>query len=276
MVDTQHGGISLRPEDAGEGGLFDDVTVKVVKSRFEMFNYEGKSVATPGIVFSLVDINDSAEYEQFYSMGNPHDWTPSSDGTELVYVGSAESPAVRKTTNGMILITSVLDSGFPEDKFFADISAFENMVCHMQRVPAPKRGNLTKKTDKAGKEYDQTILVVDSITSLPWETEGAPKTGGNKGAPKTAAKKSKGAAKKSVVAVSAPDTSDLTEKAVTFLVEKLTEEKDGTSVYPDGINKKEIPVMFVNGFTKDNGRNKFVARVYKDEWLSDDARPCSY
>ena len=269
MVDTQHGGISLRPEDAGEGGLFDDVTVKVVKSRFEMFNYGGKNVAAPGIVFGLEDINDGAAYEQFYLMGNANDWTPSSDGTELVYVGSAENPSVRKTTNGMILITSVLDSGFPEDKFFADISAFENMVCHMQRVPAPKRGNLTKKTDKEGKEYDQTILVVDSIASMPWETEGAPKTGGNKGAPKAAAKKAKGAAKKAAVDNSNSDKEALTEKAVTFLVEQLAKN-------PDGINKKDLPVMFVNGFQKDKDRNKLVALVYKDEWLSDGARPFSY
>ncbi|KKK56758.1 hypothetical protein LCGC14_3061310, partial [marine sediment metagenome] len=135
--------------------------------------------------------------------------------------------------------------------------------------PAPKRGNLTKKTDKEGKEYDQTILVVDSIASMPWETEGAPKTGGNKGAPKAAAKKAKGAAKKAAVDNSNSDKEALTEKAVTFLVEQLAKN-------PDGINKKDLPVLLVNGFAKDKDRNKVVALVYKDEWLSDGARPFSY
>jgi len=260
MTNTKHGGVSLRPEDAGEGGLFDDVTVRIEKARFESFNYQGKSVAAPGIVLGLKDINDESDYEQFYSMGSAKDWTPSEDGTELLYVGSAENPFIRKSTNGMHLITSIIDSGFPPEDFYADVSAFEGMVCHMQRIPAPKRSGIAKKTGPDGKEYADTILVVDKIVTLPGEAESKPKAkaaGAPAGAKKSTGKKGASAKKKASVA----DDSSLADKATAYLIEQLAEN-------PDGVQKKDLPVMFVSHFKTDADRNKLVNLVYADEFLA--------
>ena len=267
MTESQHGGVSLRPEDAGEGGLFDDVTVHITKSRFEMFDYNGtQAVPVPSLRLEMQDTTDKTEYNQNYSMGSAKDWTPSSDGTELLYVGSAENPNIKRNTNGMTLITSIMDSGFDADKFGVDISVFENMVCHMQRIPAPKRSGLAKKERDDGKTFDDTILVVDNIVTMPWETKGAPNTGSRKGkaagAPKGAAdKKRKGGKKDAAASVSSAD--ELVEKATDYLLGAVAAAGD------DGLAKKELPVLFVREFETDPDRNKLVALVYNDKFFVD-------
>ena len=135
-------------------------------------------------------------------MGNPNDWLPSDDGSQLVAVGGVTG--IRATSNGGIFIKALVDAGFPVDKIGDDITILDGLQAHVIRIPAPKRAGLKK--DKK-KDFEDTILIVGEIKALPWEK--SQPAGGKK---KTTASK-KSAGKTKTKDAESSDDGDLEAKA---------------------------------------------------------------
>lgn len=234
-------GIGLKPSEFVEGGgLLDNVTAKIKTARFVTWDYGGKGPSSPALKLVL-DV-DGDEAEQYWSAGKADDWQPSKDGLTLVSIGSAKG--LNKGSNLGIFLISIIEAGFPEDKLDDDCSIFEGMEAHFVRVPAPKR-NVVAQPRADGKTFEQTILVVDKIVKMPWESK------------KTAGK----ATGKAAAATEAG--TDVGQLAVDTVMELLAEA--GGSV-----TKAELSKAVFAKMKTDPNRNAIVQMVYKDEWLGDD------
>jgi len=255
-------GISLNPETFVEGGgLIDDVDVTIDKARFELFDYNGTVIpGVPALALHMTD-PEGEEVVQYYSMGKPEDWEPSEDGTTLEAIGSAT--AIRMTSNGGILLKSLIDAGFPVDKLGDDISSLDGMKAHVIQIPAPKRTGIKEKPRADGKVYEKTILVIGEILTLPWEEdEEKPKSKAKaKAKPKAKAKaKAKAKPEAEEVEEEAGDD-DVGAKAVAAILEIL--EDAGT------VTKKELPAKIFQVMKTDPDRNAVVKLVFDDEFLAE-------
>jgi len=251
---------SLDPNDFVEGGgLIDDVDVTFKECVFDMFDYNGKVV--PGVPSLKIDMvmEDDEEATQYYSMGSANDWIPSEDGSQLMAVGKASS--IRMTTNGGIFLKSLIDAGFPVDKLGDDITVLDGMQAHVIRVPAPKRPGLKKQERSDGKKFEETILIVGEILTLPWEKSKP------KGAPKgKAAPKGKGKTKPAAKKTKAEPEGDVNDAAVMVVLSIL--ESEGT------ITKKELPSKIFQTEKTNPDRNAIVKAVFDDAFL--EAGPWDY
>ena len=168
-------GVSLKQSDQVEGGgLLDNVDAIFKEVKFEMFDYGGtRSDEVPALKVTLQP-DEGNEVDQFWSCGAAKDWEPSKDGKMLVPIG--DQKGMHKSSNASIFFAHIIEAGFPEEKITDDVSVLEGTKAHMVRIPAPKRGGLSTSKKRAdGREYENTILVVEKILKLPWE-KGAAKT----------------------------------------------------------------------------------------------------
>ena len=167
----QEAGASLKPSEAVEGGgLLDNVDVAWEEVRFEMWDYNGTLPPSPALKV-IMRLPDDDLATQYFSCGSAEAWIPSKDGTKLVPLGGAKG--LSKSSNFMILMNSLIEADFPEDKIGDDCMVFEGLECHMVRIPAPKRVGLAPaKARTDGKTFEKTNLVVDAIHKLPWEKKG--------------------------------------------------------------------------------------------------------
>ena len=254
---TKEAAASLNPEDFVEGGgLIDDVDVTFKECIFDMFDYNGKVV--PGVPSLKIDMvmEDDEEATQYYSMGSANDWIPSEDGSQLMAVGKASS--IRMTTNGGIFLKSLIDAGFPVDKLGDDITVLNGLQAHVIRVPAPKRPGLKKQDREDGKKFEETILIVGEITTLPWEKSKP------KGAPaKKVAPKGKAVPKGKTKPEPEGDVNDVAVVAVLSILES-----EGT------ITKKELPSKIFQTEKENPDRNAIVKAVFDDAFL--EAGPWDY
>jgi len=252
-------GVSLNPEDAVEGGgLLDDADVLWSEARFETWDYNGKvKIPVPALKISMVDQDTKEEAVQYYSMGNTSNWMPSPDGTGLLPVGKAEG--IRASSNGMILIKSLQDAGFPN--IGNDVSIFDGLTCHMERVAAPARAGIKKKTNEDGSERTQTILVVTKILAMPGEAKkgSGKKTGGSK---KKAAPKDAGKGNSADTAGDTGDAGDAEAVATDFILRTLGD--------LEKVSKKDLPTLaFKDDEVKGSEhRNAVVKLVYDPDFLS--------
>lgn len=239
----------LRPSGFSEGGgLLDDVNATVKEARFEIFDYQGKGNAAPSARFTL-SLEDGSEVSQNWSCGKATDWTPSEDGKTLVAIGRAT--ALNRQSNVALLLESIVNSGFPEDRIGDDITIFEGMEAHFVRVPAPERKGLTKRTDAQGNVIEQTVLVVDKIIKLPWEKKAS--------APKGQAKAPASAPK--APARAAAEGEDLTEVASAAVLEILAEN-------PDGVAKAQLPALLFKKLASHPKKAQIMQVAFKNEFLS--------
>ena len=242
-------GMSLNPEDFTEGGgLVDDVNVIWNKVRFEMFDYQGSVPGgAPALKIDMKD-EDGEEHEQYYSMGSANDWSPSMDGKQLISVGSASG--IRASSNGGILLKSLVDSGFPKDQIGDDITVFEGLQCHVIRVPAPKRPGIKKKEREDGRDFGpDTILIVDEIIAMPGEKKKP------KGAPGKDKAKAKGKTKEEAPAAS----EGLITKAQEAVLELVLEHGE--------VTKKKLPTLVFASMKDDTDRNAIAKLVFQDDFL---------
>lgn len=164
---------SMNPNTFTEGGgILDDTDGTVVDAKWQIFAYGGKAQPAPGLFMTIEHDNGgkTEESEQFWSCGSSKDWQPSRDGKSI------SSPTGKagfvKSSNVAILISSLVEAGFPEDKLGIDPTVFVGLNAHWLRKANPDR-----KVD--GKEGSST-LCVDAINKLPWEAKG--KAGAKAGA----------------------------------------------------------------------------------------------
>lgn len=239
----------LQPKNMVEGsGLLDDVDVTVKESRIVVWDYNGKVYPAVPAIKWVMELEDESLVEQYWSIGKATEWAPNEDGTKLVALG--KQTGINKSTNGAILLTSAVNAGFPENKI-DEITCFDGLKAHMIRIPAPKRAGLAPRAPREdGKTYDDTILTVKSVISLPWEKKGG-------GAKAPAPAKTKAAA--SGTPPSAPD--GVKDEATTVLVELLSEN-------PDGISKNQIPPLAFKKLGSNPNRNTILAVLFSENFLS--------
>jgi hypothetical protein len=232
------------------GGLLDDVDVVVKSAEIAMFDYAGtRPDAVPAIKFTL-GIEDGEDVEQYWSVGKASDWMPSEDGKKLVAIGRATQ--INASSNAAILLKSIVDAGFPENKVSDDITCFEGIEGHVMRVPAPKR-NVTKAPRADGKVYEDTILTFASITKLPWEKATGKKSASKKSAPAQDVQEE---------TPDAGEEGDLEERTQGILLEILSEN-------PDGVKKQGLPgLIFKKIGAKDPDRSAILQLAFKDDFLS--------
>jgi hypothetical protein len=224
-------GVSLKPSDAVKGGgLLDDEDVRVVESKFVMFDYGGSVLPSPALMWKLDTMDGSELIPQYWSMGSSKDWIPSDDGKELVAIGRRTQ--LIDDCNGMILLSSLINAGFPESKIADDISIFEGLECHVNRVAAPERKGLTKKKE------NQTILTVSKVHKLPWEKDSTKKKSAGSGA--GAGTGSGSSNKKSKPKKQNEDSGKSVEEVATEFLLNLLADDERMSQYPDGIPKAKL------------------------------------
>jgi len=237
----------LRPDDYSEGGgLLDNEDVVWNEVRFETWDYGGRGPSTPALKVGMTVVDSGDEVEQYYSAGKAQDWEPSDDGTELVAIGKASG--INKNSNTAILINSLVEAGFPAEKLGDDCSILDGLECHMVRIPAPERKGIINKPREDGATYVQTVLVVDSITKLPWD--------------KAATKKGKGASKKAKEVEEGVDDEDLNEKVMDAVIEILSEEEKA-------ISKKVLAAKVHKALKGDDDRSEAVKLVMDDGFLEE-------
>ena len=250
-------GISLKPSEAVEGGgLIDDVDVRLTNPRFELWDYNGAvKKPVPALAIDLVPIDGDDEGDpvpQYWSMGSPKDFVPSKDGSKLNPIGNRTAP--NSSSNGMLFLGSLVNSGFPEDDIEDDIGFLDGMVAHVRREPAPKRSGMAPRED--GRE--PTFLAVTDIVHLPGEEpKGKAKGKASKSAGKAKAagsKASKGKAKGKGGSV---------KETTTEMIVDILKKNEGE------VTKQQLPSLLFEE-AKDHGNvSEIVQIAFDDKFLAD-------
>jgi len=255
-------GISLNPETFVEGGLLDDADVVFKEAAFELWDYQGKSpVQVPALKLTM-ELDGGDTFEQYYSMGSANDWMPSEDGKSLMAVGGATG--IRKSTNGSLFLTSLVNAGFPASKLGDDITVIVGTKAHMIQKAQPKRAGLEggdKRKGADGKEYDRTLLVVESIKELP---KGVGKVAAGGG--KTAA--GKGAGKAAAAATAESEEGGAEDVAVATILQLLAESPV--------LEKTKLPAECFKVIKGNPHQAAVLKLVFSDEFLGADGRPWNY
>jgi hypothetical protein len=234
------GGVGLAPSAMyeGGGGLLDDVDATIEEAAFVMFDYNGKApVPIPAAYLKLVG-EDGEAHDQYWSIGK--DFSPNEDGSGLVATGTATG--INKGSNFGILMSSIVEAGFPENRLGESIKVLEGLKCHLARVAAPKRS--TQRAPRAdGKVYDETILTINKIYQLPWEKGAGKGKVGGKGA--------------KVVGVEDSSLDEELQEAITgILLEKGGE-----------VTRQQLAAAVFQSLKENPNRNAMVKRAYEDEFL---------
>lgn len=251
-------GALLRPDTFVSGGLLDDVDVTIRSCRFKVYDYDGK---VPGGVLALhieMEDEDGQTSDQYYSAGDLRFFTPSNDGKMAVPTGS--KTALSSSSNAAQFIVSVVNAGYPVDQLEADVSVFEGMKVHVNRVAQPKRAGIIKNQPQDDSGREKTILLVSKILAMPGEEPVKKGAATKAGAGTKASAASKPAAKASTPAAAQADDSDL-DSILTDVVMTIVTEAGGS------ITKKALSTAVFQAMKDNPARNAAVKRVYVDEFL---------
>jgi hypothetical protein len=178
---------SLAPSDAS-AGLIDDFDGTVVSMRAVTFDYKGKADKIPAIELK-VQPDGEDEFTDYYKMGDLKNWMPTADG--MGFTPLTEKGKFSAKCKGMILMKSLTDAGFDEEKLRgADLNVVDGMKFHFVRVEAPEYAGFEKKSKKLGpdgKPYKDTFIVFEKMLSepaiSPTTATAAPATDPNQGVP---------------------------------------------------------------------------------------------
>lgn len=181
--------MSLRPSDQVSEGLIDDMDVTFETLEFTLEappNYSSGDSVPLFVKAHLVPV-EGEPLDQWWSAGDSSKFQPSDDGKSAVRVKG--SGGIGSGTNVAALFRSIVDAGFPEDRITGDLSCFEGMVAHVRQVAQPKRKGLPRQEEN---QRERTILCVEKIVKLPWETgKGAGRAGAGTSASASASASSK-------------------------------------------------------------------------------------
>lgn len=251
-------GALIRPDAMVTGGLVDDIDVTLDSVRFVLYDYDGK--VQDGVLALHVKMkdDDGTEYDQYYSAGDPKFFVPSKDGKMAMPVGSRT--ALSSSSNAAQFLISLVNAGFPQEQMEADVSIFESMKVHVNRVAQPKRSGIIKNASDNDRE--KTVLIVTRIIAMPGEEPvkkgGAKTTAGTKAAAPATTKAGTKAAPKAA----APADDDDVAATLTEVVTTALAEAGGT------VTKKDITGIVFRALKDHPARNQAVKLVHTDEFLA--------
>ena len=167
-----------------------------------------------------------------------------------------------------LFISSIVDSGFPEERLENDVSIFKGMRAHVKREAQPKRGGLIR-TREGQESRVPTVLLVTEIHAMPGEGR---KVSGKK---KAGAKKPKAAkeAEEEGGGEGAGLDEDLANEARLIIMELLEDAK-----FEDGIPRAKLStaVFQVLMGNKSENRQAIMKFVLKDEFLGHEDTPFTW
>lgn len=202
-------GVSLNPDDFKEGGgLWTGVEGTIKGLSFKMWDYQGKAKPACAALLQVED-DQGVEYEQYLSCGGGSIY-PSPDGKFILPAGTA----LNSGSNFALFVLSMINAGFPKTRIADDVSVFVGGKYYFERVAAPKR-SVIKQPRADGKVFEDTILTVTKIISLPGDKAKGAVKGAKKGAPSPAV-----IGVKTATAASA-DGDDLSDTATMVVMEVL-------------------------------------------------------
>ena len=153
--------LSLLPEDAvASGGFLDDEDATLKTVRAVMFDYAGTRVNDPSpAIRAVFDRGDGEEWIEHYTCGKSKDQIPSADGKSFDNLRADQGTrnGLPETCKGLMFLTSILNAGFPKDKVSNDLSVFDDMDVHINRIPDLERKGLNVKKENS------TVAVITKI-----------------------------------------------------------------------------------------------------------------
>jgi len=157
-------GASFDPETFAEGGgVPSQKNLKITKVTCDYYDYNGKAPKTFAAGLTLVE-DDGTEYNQWYSIGNPTAWMPSEDKKRAIPV--VAGTLVSKSCNLSILITAVVNAGFPRELLGPDLSVLEGLYAYWDAIPGLDRSNMPNRVEGEERKPNP-VLVPTKILALP-------------------------------------------------------------------------------------------------------------
>lgn len=251
--------ISLRPSDASVGNqLLNDADVEISNCRFEMWNYDGKSLSSfPGILCDLTDLSSGdVHHNVFWSIGKPEDWAPSDNGEEIIPLGARSTPSA--SCNAMQFLASLVNNGFPEEDLEdGNITILNGLGFHAMRVEA----DVTRITNRDPNKRVPTYIIATQILYLPGKADAWAKKN-KKSSPSSSEKQSgkRGSSKQEDVENESSDPSD-DEIDAAMLLGTILKDHDGK------IAKSDIPALVFKSAPKGSDKNKIVKLLKSDDFI---------
>lgn len=157
----------MNPDQYTQGGLLDNVDVRVVDARFERFDYNGTANEVPALCLMMVPLDGSgSETAQHWPCGDLKDFVPGETG-EFLELAREDGPSgIRLNTNLAALNKELILHGWPKDKFDSgSAKAYIGLEVHVVRK--------TVKNDmaKEGEKKERQILLPSKIIKYPWENK---------------------------------------------------------------------------------------------------------
>lgn len=159
-------GVSFRPSEMVRGGLLNDVDVEIMAAATCIWDYNGGGPDTLAVVLDLQPVDAQGEpdgevVQQFWSAGNPKDFTP--DDAGLTFLPQGTKKQLTTGSNWGMFINSLCERGFPEERIGNTIDFLVGLRAHVTRLPSPKRAGISNQKE------DATVLCVQAIIKFPWE-----------------------------------------------------------------------------------------------------------
>lgn len=194
-----------------EGGLLNNVTVEILESEFDRYDYEGKSDEMTVLRLSLLGPNSDDPVDQYLSVGGDDAFMPTDDGKHLRAVTDRSS--LNNNSNFALFMLSFEKAGLKKSDYVDGIDSLVGYKIHINRVPDPRNIN---RDDDSGEVQDdrpkrqREIMVVTEIKATPK---------GKKGKKTTTTRTKKASTKKAAVNESDDDDDD---DNVDSVISKLT------------------------------------------------------
>ncbi len=187
-------GFIPKPSEAIEqGGLLQDVDVRIVKSTYSVFDFNGHgtkdennptgaNMALTITIRPLTATDESEDETQHYVGAWISKLCPSEDnetpltevGQEGPYIVLAEgstATGILKSSSMMLFLKELVNAQFPEDKIGEKASFLEGLEGHYIRKPLKKKDGSDSLNAKTGRA--NTMGVFNRILKFPWDKKGA-------------------------------------------------------------------------------------------------------
>lgn len=206
-------------DEFSEGGLLDDADVTIKTARFALWDYLGTTKPTLALQLVMTDA-EGVDHTDHLSAGDLSKLVPSADGHKAVRApeNTSENPKLNKNTNATTFIISTIKAdtrGELSQKLInsGDVSLLDGVKMHIIRKPQPKRATLQAPDMPTEKRFPSTVLTCEKLIAYPGEN-------GKAAAP---AASTVAAAAPAVAATGAAASSEVSDAAVSILVQIVAE-----------------------------------------------------
>lgn len=167
----------MNPDQYTQGGLLDNMDVRVTAAKYETFDYNGTTSDVPALALTLIPLDGSgAESVQHWPCGDLKHFVPSDDGMTLEPASPDAPASIRNNTNLATLLKEMVTLGMAKNKLDSGrADVFVGLEMHVARKKSPNQD--TGGKDKPADAKDRQILLPTKIIKWPWENKKNQATG---------------------------------------------------------------------------------------------------